>query len=646
MATVKSITILTLALLLGSTAAIARADESDLINSAVPLSGSAQTALLQMRRLVHDSTVRAGIEAQFALRMRLRALACAQSLEISLGASSEQIHDRYGGDPCFAKQDDDITNWLGLRTVGALLALPALRAMPAFAPQSGSDAVAPIQRAYFAAHAGVAVVSSYRDIEVLDLALGVPLNTRFESTGELLVSISPNGRIYTALQRGQLRFYDSADGTPVADPEWCLNGILCGLHWLDDRTALIEDPTTSAPALYDFRSGATGPFDGESEPVSRVAPVTGTAATFVAFRDSGITEFQLIYGADSRPHAQVLQVAQYRLNLTPIESGGVVAGGRQYVNTSSGKLVLTDLGNLRSESIDLGSFFVQRALPTSDPDRILIAGFVRSGPPGLHFYEYALQERTLSAIDTSTLPSTQFVYDSPQKTLYVLAGAALNRVGNLPLGTPVSAAAFSANTPPTPVPPGPGVYAMRPGMAGITTEDGTITHVFAPPPPKPMPGPIGRLAQSADIEGIGIFGSDAADGGAAGQYAGTIAGTNVQIYRPADRVATSSPGPRAVQVTVKSRQKPIVLVLSSFSGVEWHLNVHPNAHLAAVLITGPRGSSVQGQGNVPVVVIGSVYSYVVGSPSYSALQNEVYTWTGKRMSLFQCGMLASQFTVY
>ena len=78
----------------------------------------------------------------------------------------------------------------------------------------------------------------------------------------------------------------------------------------------------------------------------------------------------------------------------------------------------------------------------------------------------------------------------------------------------------------------------------------------------------------------------------------------------------------------------------------WHLNVKPEAHLTAVLLTGPHGSTVQGQGNVPVVAIGSIFSYVVGSPGYVALQNEVYTWTGKRMSLFQCGQRTNQFTVY
>ena len=85
-----------LLVLLGAAAGVAHADEADLINAAIPLSGSAQTAILQMRRLVRDGSVRAGIEAQLTLRMRLRALACVQSLEIPLALSSGQIHDRYG----------------------------------------------------------------------------------------------------------------------------------------------------------------------------------------------------------------------------------------------------------------------------------------------------------------------------------------------------------------------------------------------------------------------------------------------------------------------------------------------------------------------------------------------------------------------
>ncbi|MFZ0498743.1 MAG: hypothetical protein WAU49_00625 [Steroidobacteraceae bacterium] len=611
-----------LLVLLGAAAGVAHADEADLINAAIPLSGSAQTAVLQMRRLVRDGSLRAGIEAQLALRMRLRALTCGQSLEIPLGLSSEQVHNRYGGDPCFAKQDDDIADWLGLRTVGSLLALSALRPMPAFAPQSVADAVAPIQRAYFATAAGVAAVSSYRDVEVVDLALGVPINTRFESTGAVLLSIAPNGRVYLARQRGVIRFYDSEDGTLIAQPEWCLNAIDCGFHWLDERTALIEDPATRAPALYDFRSGTTGPFDGDFEPVSRVAPVPGAAATFVAFRNSGITEFKLIFAADGRPHAQVMQVERYRLNLIPVETGGPAAGGRQYVNTSSGKLVITDLTDLRTESLDLGGLSVERVLPTSDPDTVIIVGFVRGGPPGLQLYEYALRERTLSPLDTGTLPSTLLVYDAPQNALFVQAGAALSRVGNLPVGKPVSPAALSADVPvprPPPLPPRPGVYAMPPGVA-VTTSGGMITGIFAPPPPEPLPGPVSRLARNSDVEGIGIFGSDTPDSGAAGKG--------------------------VVQVTIPARQNPLVLVLSSYSGVEWHLNVKPDAHLTAVLLTGPHGSTVQGQGHVPVVAIGSMFSYVVGSPGYGALQNEVYIWTGKRMGLFQCGQRANQFTVY
>ena len=192
----------------------------------------------------------------------------------------------------------------------------------------------------------------------------------------------------------------------------------------------------------------------------------------------------------------------------------------------------------------------------------------------------------------------------------------------MPAGKPVSPAAFSADVPaprPQPLPSRPQAYAMPPGVA-VTTSGGMITGIFAPPPPKPLPGPISRLARNADVEGIGIFGSDTPDSGAAGRG--------------------------VVQVTIPVRQNPLVLVLSSYSGVEWHLNLKPGVHLTAVLLTGPHGSTVQSQGNVPVVAIGSILSYVVGSPGYVALQNEVYTWTAKRMSLFQCGQRANQFTVY
>ena len=67
-----------------------------------------------------------------------------------------------------------------------------------------------------------------------------------------------------------------------------------------------------------------------------------------------------------------------------------------------------------------------------------------------------------------------------------------------------------------------------------------------------------------------------------------------------------------------------------------------------MLISGPNGSSVQvqGQSDIPVVTIGSAYSFAAGSSGYDVLQNEVYTWTGKRLRILQSGGPATQFIVY
>jgi hypothetical protein len=642
-------------LLLSAGSSAARANVEDRINAAIPLSGSAQTALLQMRRLVSAPPLRARIEAQLHVKMRLRALECGQDFAISPGSSDEQIRRQYGGNPCLAAQDAVIAEWLGLRTVGALLGLPPLRPVPPGTPARLADLEAPIQRVSFAAQAGVAVMSSYKDIEVVDTAAGVPISTSLGPQQELLQSISPNGRVYTTGHQGQLRFYDSEDGTLVASPQWCMYGGDCRFQWLDNRTVLIDAGGSRGPELYDFQTGASGPLDGRLEPIERIAPLDGTASTYIAFRDSGLTTFRLDY-VNGQPHADVIQTVPIRLNLIPM-SGGAVPGGHYYVNTSSGQLYVSDLSDLHTEAIDLGDFFVQRVLPEADPDRLLFAGFLRGGPPTWRFYEYALREQTVSALDTSQLPSTQFVFDPAQGALFVLAGEALTRVDALPRASQAARAAFAASMRGTqPTMPRQSPYLLVPGTGGITTSGGMMRSIIPPAPPAVTPpviaGPVARLAKSADVQGIGIFGAELPSTPGSAQsdgYVGTISGTEVQIYRSAGRTVVSrgSPGVAGiVRVVIRPRPQSLILVLSSFSSIQWRLRLAPGARLAAVLITGPHGSSVAGEGNIPVVAIGSAYSYVVGSPGYMALQNEVYAWTGKRMSLLQCGFRGKDFLVY
>ncbi|MGH8112997.1 MAG: hypothetical protein ACREPL_13930 [Rhodanobacteraceae bacterium] len=556
------------------------------------------------------------------------------------------IHDRYSGAPCFANQDAKIATWLGLRTVGYLVGLSPLRPLTSDRPQSLRDEVAAVQRVDFAAQAGVAAIGSYRDIEVVDLARGTPISTRYTTEGGLLASISPNGRVYITLHNGEYRFYDSEDGTLLAKPDWGWYGGSCGFHWLGRETILIAAPydAVRGPALYDFRTGATEPLNGELGQVCSVVPVPGVRSTFVAFADTGITRFRLVRGTGGRPRVERTQQRRIKLNLIA-GSGGLVAGGHEYVNTSNGDLVITDLDSLRTQSIAFGRFTLQRALPTSDPDKVLIAGYVPGiGPSNWTFYEYALGEQTLSRIDSSTLPSTQLVYDPVQAALFAQKGDALTRVDALQAGEPTSMAAFSRQTTQAvtlPVPPI--IRAMPGGAAAITTEGGRVMRVFARPGPVAPVHPMSRFVQGADIAGITAL---ATPGHPWTRYVGTIPGTEVKVYRPTAGAPPNAVGPLIVRVTVLARTRPLVLVLASDVGAVWRFDIKPHAHLAAILMTGPNGGSAQNQGAVPAFVIGRAYGCAVGSPSYVSLQNEVYASTGQRMGRFQCVQGVSRFTVH
>lgn len=121
----------------------------------------------------------------------------------------------------------------------------------------------------------------------------------------------------------------------------------------------------------------------------------------------------------------------------------------------------------------------------------------------------------------------------------------------------------------------------------------------------------------------------------------------MSIYQRPDKSAESQGNPPyvgTIKVRVQANENPLALVLSSYSKVYRKISLDPGTRLKAILLSGPHGSSMNGQGNVRVVAIGNAYSYVLGSPEYTLLQNEVYTWTGKRIGLFQCGYQASDFT--
>jgi uncharacterized protein len=620
-----------------------QADQADQVNGAVPLSNAAQTALNKTRRLVSDRTAMDGIQAQFVLKLKLRALNCIQSLGIAPGLSRNQIHDSYGGSPCFVKEDDDIADWLGMRAVGYLATLPPLRPMPAKAPLSFTDEVAPINSVRFAAQAGVAVVETMKDVEVMDLARASPISSHFrQNTDGSLLTVTPNGRVYISGNYQSYHFFDSEDGTHLADADWNQFASNCGFPWLDRQTALIR---TSQPgystAIYDLASGATAPLDSRLGSLTCVTPVPGADDTFMGYSGGGFALFKLVHGSDGKPRADVMQVKDYRLNPTSTPNPGLIADGRRYVVATNGQLIITSLSDLSLEAVDFGGFDVRFVVPTSDPDKLIISGEMKRGSSGNSppFYIYALKERSVSSLDTAGLKENQFIYDPVQDTLYTLRDSALIRADNFNVGSPAALATFAAdmtravdeaNAAAAAAMPYPSrAYSMSYGSTGSLSVNRAL--VADSVPSRPAPDSVSQLAQDADVEGIGIIDSNATAAGQAVIMAGAT---------------SNSPPTKAVNVVIHDHQHPLVLVLSSQAAVAWQLTITPGVQLAAVLLSGPNGGSVQGQGNAPVVAIGSAYSYAVGAPGYPELQTEVFNWTGKRMKLLQSGGPEMRFNIY
>lgn len=619
----------------------ASADREDRINAAIPLSSTAQTALELLRRVATDHSQLAVLEEQLHTKLRLRALQCGQNYTLAESASTEDIRREHGGDPCFAEFDEDLAEWLGLHSIGFMLALPPLRPMSGPTQQYISGGTGQIRTVHFATRAGVAIIDSLKDTEVVDLQSGAPIFSSVRQAEDQITSLSPNGRIYTAANRAAIRFYDAATGAFITAPRWCSIVGRCGFYWLDERSAMMYSTDTQRSMIFDFRTGTQTPLDTGFEGVARLVRLPASSE-FFALSNSSMVHFRLTYVND-QPRVQFIKINPTKLNLLWNEEGGLNANGRVFSALSDGKIHLISMDNLTVDVIDLGSFFVQQIVPTTDPDKLVVSGYVMGGPNTTQTYVVSLSGRTLSELDTTQIRAMRFFYHQGRNALFSLTDSSLELVQKLPTRAAVGVATFVArqNNPVSPPPPPSGFLAP------------TVPQVMMygrPPPAEPVPGVIADLAKDAEIQGIGVYEADdpqANAGKPPGTFIGTVPGSTVSVYQlsPGQPAAARPATAGIIKVTVRSGKRPLVLVLASFAAVDWQLTVEPGTQLKAVLISGTHGSTVSGQGAARVAAVGNAYSYSLGSPEYTLLQNEIYTWTGRRIELFQCGYKASSFAV-
>ncbi|MGC1520734.1 MAG: hypothetical protein WA803_04255, partial [Steroidobacteraceae bacterium] len=323
-----------------------------------------------------------------------------------------------------------------------MLALPPLRPLSGPTQRYISDSTGPIQTVHFAERAGVVIIDSLKDTEVIDLQSGSPIFSSVRQPDDLITSLSPNGRIYTAANRAAIRFYDVATGTLITAPQWCSIVGRCGFYWLDERSALMYSIDARKSMIFDFRTGAQTALDIGFDGVARLEKLRGPSE-FFALSNSSMMHFRLTYVND-QPRVEYLKINPTKLNLLWNDQGGLNANGRVYSALSDGKIYLISMESLTADVIDLGSFFVQGLVPTTDPDRFIASGYVMGGPNNTQTYVISVSGRTLSALDTSQIRFTRFFYHQGRNVLFSLTESALELSQKLPTLAAVGVATFVA----------------------------------------------------------------------------------------------------------------------------------------------------------------------------------------------------------
>lgn len=582
------------------------------INAAFPVSDSVQSAKTGLFKDAATATV-ADVEVQMALRMKLRALNCAKGYSPTLFTSASTIRKVLESNSCFAETDNEIRKWLGLKRAGLLLSKTALREAPKTPPNFlVGDAF--ISGAKFAESAAVAILETQQSMSIVDFESTKPIFR--EPRSSAIGAISPNGRLFVSAD-------SNGDLLKIRDVE--TGGVLTEIpmvrafqfKWLDARTAVYVSRDTSKTYILDFTSAREIQVQGIANGFDQAVKVAGSEDQYVLLGQGGISKIQLIR-AQMEPEVRLIAEKPMPGLSCGSNASGMTSDGAYYVCTAP-SFALINLATLDIESVSLEPFRVQTGLSAPDPDQVHVRGYIQpSQGEGVRQYMYSIRNRTLSPIDRGKGLSERFEHISSIRRLAVINQSKVEILGELPMLAPVSIEKFRADA--------QEVVNLR-KMAAFEKQmapqsAGSLAAGQLSAKPMVVNGPLVEISKEAQIEAVGVY-----------QGNGSV---------------SQSSGSRQtgyVEVRIRRSSKPIVLVLSSYEPVRWMLVSEAGARLAAVLVSGYHPSQVVGAGSAPIVMNGSKYAYKADSSEYRALNQAVYSVTGREIGLFQGRYDGGQFSV-
>ena len=400
----------------------------DRINAAIPLSREVESAKAAFdaaaKTMQADTSV---LEADYAAQLKIRALECSRGNQPSMFASKESIQREIGNKECFRVADTKLLQWLGMRRIGWLAAMPPLRPVPA-KPANILTAPGRITQTAFADKAGVAILQGREAYVVVDLA-GTEIRKGDLGSSKLL-SLSPNGRLLAVADETEAQVLDTETGELLAT---LIELRASRVVFVGDK-GLAYAKREGGLAYRDFGTGA-----------ETIVPVN-TSFLWSVLRPSDVAQNYLVIGGDRiggielKPDGQGMKptltheeklAGNIGWGDTPtVAHGALVYGGGEKLNR-------LDLAAMSTESVDFAPIRPSRIMPTRDPDVVLLSYNDRGGS---NLQAYSFRARTLAKVDMSTMLSSRLLYIPVVNSNALIDGEKLVMVDKLTMGAPESLA--------------------------------------------------------------------------------------------------------------------------------------------------------------------------------------------------------------
>ena len=597
------------------------------INDAIPVPKSLEYAKGQLLRLATEAGVRDQVESQINAKLRVRALDCAQGYAPSLFTSKEEIAAHFGVSDCFQRSDDALAVWIGWRRVGILVKMPAIRPIPKSTPPFiiGTDY---IQQVRFASNAGVILLWTNRNTELIELTNGKQVSHLEGLGGDLVGELSSNGRVLSTSAAGGTALIDVESGETLARMQSIFPR---DFSWFGQDRALIRRAAMTSSFTVDFESGSERPVRFPKEPIDLAVARTSPPNEFFALTGLSALRIRAGDGHSEEPFT-LLDQKPFNIQNWQRNEGELSADGRFYVIPAKDlNFISTD--TLLTTTVAVAPFEIRTLVPQPDPDLMLLIG---DNPGidqnmGMRYYLYSISRQTFAQPDAAYRNQGRIVYLANIHKLGFVSQNRVTLLDALPVGDAISheefvalmtreqdqhrTATFQENHVPRISGTGPVRVETLPGARVTMLTSGDNWTVSS------TPNGAGA-SDSANIEGIGI----------------------AQASNYVTKPDGSKQGVAIVHVR-RGTGAPISLVLSSREAVRWMMMIERGAVIKSIMTAGPKPAEVIGMGSVPVTHITDIEADQTDTPEYQSLQAQVMHATGAKIHRFQGALVGTEFTV-